>query len=146
MLFPYSGRGGWLDPSREGGGLQEEMDRAVGGYRLGTSREFPPINLWTGEEGVVVTAEVPGMDPEDIDITVHQNTLTLKGSRELGETDKDIVFHRRERNYGSTGRTVVLPFTVDPDKVEARFDDGILTVHLPRPEADKPKRILISRS
>ena len=146
MLFPTMTRGGWPDPFRDVRRMQDEMSRMFGGYRAGAPAEFPPINLWTGEEGVVVSAEIPGMKPEDIDITVHQNTLTFKGKRELGDVGSEIVFHRQERAYGSLGRTVILPFSVDPDRVQASFDDGILTIHLPRPEADKPKRIAITKA
>ena len=121
------------------------MNRVFGALRPGASREFPPINLWTGQDGVLVTAEVPGVSLDDIDITVHQNTLTLKG-KIAPEAPEDVTFHRRERSYGSFGRTVSLPYRVDPERVEASARNGILTITLPRPEADKPKRIHIKQA
>ena len=137
---------GWTDPFRELERMQRDMERIAGDLRLGRTREFPIMNLWAGENGVVVTAQVPGVDPGDIEITAHQNTLTLKGRRQPETIDDDTVYHRQERSYGSFGRTVALPFHVDPDQVSARFENGVLTVELPRPEADKPKRIRVHKA
>ena len=74
------------------------------------------------------------MSPDQLDITVHQNTVILRGKREAETMDKDAIPHRRERAHGPFTRTVTLPFRVDADKVGARFDRGVLTLELPRPE------------
>jgi HSP20 family protein len=138
------GRGDWSDPFQELRYLQNEMNRLFGDYvTTGETSDYPPINLWTGEEGVVASAEIPGVSPDDLEITVQENTLTLKGERRPPEVGESVTFHRRERAYGGFSRTVMLPFNVDPDQVQARFDDGILMVKLPRPEAERPRRIKI---
>ncbi len=144
MAFATLGTG-WADPFRELERMREEMDRVFGSLRLGRAAEYPPMNLWAGESGIVVTARVPGVSPENIDITVHQNTLTLRGRRAPDAEGEDVAYHRQERSYGSFARTVSLPFRVDPDRVAARFENGVLTIELPRPEADKPKRIQVTR-
>ena len=83
------------------------------------------------------------MKNDDLEITVHRDTVTLRGERqdELGEAT---AYHRRERGRGSFVRTFGLPFQVDPDKVDAKLKEGILTLSLQRPEHDKPKRIRVS--
>ncbi len=144
----YAPGGLWADPFRQLRRMEEELNRAFGDLaapgRL--TAEYPPINLWAGESGVVVTAEIPGCPPDSIDIGVHQNTLTLRGKREAEAAGEETTFHRQERTYGSFGRTVALPFRVDPDQVKADFQNGVLTVTLPRPEADRPRRIQISQA
>jgi HSP20 family protein len=95
---------------------------------------------------VIVTAEIPGVKLDDIDLTVHQNTLTIKGRREAEAKEPEASFHRRERSFGPFTRTVALPFNVDADQVKASAHNGILRVELPRPESDKPRKIKISQS
>ncbi|MBF0486990.1 MAG: Hsp20/alpha crystallin family protein [Nitrospirae bacterium] len=127
--------------------MQDEMQRLVSGLteRPATAREFPAINLWTNEEEVLVTAELPGVNAEDLDITVVGRTLTLKGTRGTTEEAKDDeCCHRRECRYGNFARAIELPYEVDGQKVGAKLEKGVLTVTLPRAEADKPKKITIS--
>jgi HSP20 family protein len=104
---------------------------------------YPAMNVWTNEEGVVVTAELPGMNPEDIDISVQDDTLTLRGNRAPDEMEEGATYHRRERACGSCSRTLRLPFQVEASAVEATFKNGILSLTLPRAEADKPRKIAI---
>ncbi|MEO5359427.1 MAG: Hsp20/alpha crystallin family protein [Nitrospirota bacterium] len=122
--------------------MQDEMQRLVSGER--PAPEYPAINLWTNEEEVLLTAELPGVNTEDIDITVVGKTLTLKGARKAEETGENDCCHRRECRYGNFARVIELPYEIEGDKVSAKFDNGILTVTLPRAEADKPKKITIS--
>ena len=138
---------GYRSPWQEMERLRREVDRlfsdsfTVSGGR--TAPSFPAINVWANEDGAVVTAELPGVNSEDIDISVVGDTLTLSGERqpeELGEGDK---YHRRERGYGKFNRAFQLPFKVDSDKVEAMFEKGILHLSLPRAEVDKPKKIAV---
>lgn len=143
MALYMSGREPGSDPLSTLRRIQDEVNRTFGGFRWAPSTEFPPMNIWRGEGGVAVTAEIPGVRLEDVDITVHQNTLTIKGRRAPEAREPDVSFHRQEREYGAFARTVALPFNVDPDQVEAHAANGILTIELPRPEADKPKRIQI---
>jgi HSP20 family protein len=101
------------------------------------------MNVWAYEDGAVVTAELPGVNTEDIDISVVGDTLTLTGSRQPDELKEDETYHRRERGYGRFTRAFQLPFPVESDKVEAIFEKGVLHISLPRAEADKPKKIAI---
>jgi HSP20 family protein len=105
--------------------------------------DFPAINVWTNEDGAVVTAELPGVNPEDIDIAVVGETLTLSGIRQPEELKDGEKYHRRERRFGNFNRTFQLPFTVEADDVEAVFEKGILHISLPRSEAEKPRKIAV---
>lgn len=142
MLLSDFGRAGF-DPFLEMRRMQQEMNQRLSGLTAGANQEFPPINLWVGEDSVAVTAELPGISPDAVDLTVRENTLTLSGERKPGVEDDKSVWHRRERAYGSFSRTVQLPFRVDPQHVEAHFTNGVLEVELRRPEADRPKKIQI---
>lgn len=145
MLFT-SGRLGW-DPFAEMRRMQAEMDRLFADFEgRPTPGGGPPVNLWLGDDSVVVTAEVPGVAPGDIDITVREDTLTIQGKRQPAAVDGEVAWHRRERVFGEFARTVELPFRVDADRVDARFVNGVIQIELQRPEADKPKRIPIKAS
>jgi HSP20 family protein len=125
---------------------QDEMDRLFGGFRLALRTEFPAVNVWVGTDGAIVTAQVPGVSPDQLDVTVHQDTVTLRGKREVEALDGETTVHRRERPQGPFTRTVSLPFRVDADRVAARFERGVLTLELPRPESDKPRHVKIAHS
>jgi HSP20 family protein len=142
MLLSDFGRIGF-DPFLEMRRMQQEMNQRLAGLTADAAQEFPPINLWMGEDSIALTAELPGLSPEEVDVTVRENTLTLQGDREPRTEDENATWHRRERAYGHFSRTVQLPFRVDPDHVQARFADGLLEVELHRPEADRPKKIQI---
>jgi HSP20 family protein len=147
MLMEYAPTGTWPDLFLRGGRqAQRDFGALFEGLRLGPRTEFPPVNVWAGRDGAIVTAEIPGVAPEQIDITVHQDTVTLRGRREREIKDEDVAVHRQERAFGDFARTVVLPFRVDADKVSARFERGVLILTLPRPEADKPRQIKIARA
>ncbi len=121
--------------------LQEEMDRLT--RSASTPQGFPAINVYAHQDGIVITAELPGVKEDDLDITVHRDTVTLRGERR-DPISEARGYHRRERRTGPFGRTFSLPFNVDPDRVEATLRHGILTLTLHRPEQDKPKRIRVS--
>ncbi len=123
--------------------VQEDMNRLFGALRLMPRAEFPAVNLWVGADGAVVTAEVPGVSPEQLSVTVHQDTVSLRGKREPEAVDSETIVHRQERPYGNFARSIGLPFRVDAERVSARFSRGILTLELPRPEADKPRQVKI---
>jgi HSP20 family protein len=135
----------WAEPLAALRRIQDEINRAFGEYGAPETSESPPINIWRGQDGVIVTAEVPGVPIADIELTVHQNTLTIKGLRHAEAKEPEVSFHRRERVYGSFARTIALPFNVDPDRVRASCENGILTIELPRPETEKPKKIHIAK-
>lgn len=131
---------------REMDRLQQEMNRVFENYapaRLRTAPGYPAINLWANEENLLLTAEVPGIAPESLDISVVGETLTLNGERQLEEVTEGVRLHRQERGYGKFSRTVSLPFPVDVNKVEATFKNGVLHISLPRAEADKPRKIAV---
>lgn len=130
------------DPFSELRRLQSDMDRLFWDAGLaGRSAIFPPVNIWAGDDGLAVTAEIPGVEPGDIDLSVEGDELRISGERKAPEEDAD--WRRRERAFGKFVRTVQLPFRVDPDSVEARFRGGQLEVTLRRPAADRPRKIAV---
>jgi HSP20 family protein len=104
---------------------------------------FPPVNIWSNSEDALLTAELPGVDPESIDVTVKDDTVTVRGTRPSEELPEGENYIRRERGSGTFVRSFALPFHVDADSVEARYRLGILEVRLPRREEDKPKKITV---
>jgi HSP20 family protein len=110
------------------------------GGRVGPA-SYPVMNVWSNEDGAVVTAELPGVEAEDIEISVVGDTLTLSGNRPADELEDGEKFHRRERGYGKFNRSFKLPFRIETDQIEASFDKGVLHISVPRSEADKPKKI-----
>ncbi len=128
-----------FDPWRE----IEQMERALSRLTTRGAVEFPAVNLWLNGDEAVVTTELPGIDPGSIDISVIGKSLTLRGSRQPEEAKEGESYHRRERWYGKFSKTIELPFNVDTDKVSAKYSKGVLSLHLPRAEAEKPKKISI---
>lgn len=133
----------WRDLER----LQREMNTLFSDYTspgIKTAPSFPSLNIWADEESVMITAELPGVKSEDLDISVEGGNLTLSGSRTPEELPEDGQFHRSERGYGKFTRSINLPFEVETDDVEATLKNGVLNLMLPRAEADKPKKITIN--
>lgn len=144
MLWPelerYDfGRSLW----RELDTLQRDMNRLFSTYGERSATDFPSINVWAGKDEVTLTAELPGVSSEDMDISVQDNALTLSGSRRTEELKDGGISHRQERDSGQFSRTVRLPFKVDDGKVKANYKNGILEITLPRAEEDKPKKITV---
>jgi HSP20 family protein len=137
--FPRLG----FDPFAELRRMQGEMNRILSGFNATAARDFPPINIWLGDNSVVVTAELPGVTRDDVNLSLQEDVVTLAGQREPKSQEQNVSWQRRERAYGTFSRTVQLPFRVDPEKVQARFDNGILEIELQRLEADRPKKIEI---
>ena len=108
-----------------------------------TSAWLPAVDVLENKEGVRITAELPGVKPEDVKLSVENSVLTIRGERRATYEEKTDRMHRYERQYGSFERTFALPSTVDVDRVEARYDNGVLTVDLPKAEKAKPKTIEI---
>jgi HSP20 family protein len=121
--------------------LQREMNRLVGSQPA--ANEFPLVNIWSGAEGVQITAEIPGIEPEAVTISVVGNTLTLSGQRPELNLGEGQGYHRRERVFGDFTRTIELPFRVDVENVDAAFSKGVLTITLPRAAEERPKKIQI---
>jgi len=131
---------------REMNRLQREMNRLFDDtypHRARRAAGYPAMNVWANEDGLIITAEVPGVKPEDIDISVVGDTLTLSGSHKPDELKEDSRYHRQERGYGDFTRSIQLPFLVNVKKVEATFQNGVLNITMPRAEEDKPKKITV---
>jgi HSP20 family protein len=122
--------------------LQDEVNRLFSGVRPRPA-EFPALNVYASADDAVVTAEVPGVDPESLDVAVEDDVLTIRGTRPEPATTDGRTWHRRERGHGDFLRSLTLPFRVESDRVEADYSRGILSVKLPRAEADKPRKIQV---
>jgi len=133
----------YYQPAREFGILREAMNELFSGVS-GTVHEFPPVNVYTNDNGAVVKAELPGVNLENIELSVVNNTVTLKGNRGGEELKQDSRNLRQERLRGPFARALNLPFKVDASQVTAQLDKGTLTVTLPRAESDKPRKISIA--
>lgn len=141
----------WNDPFRDFAQLQDRINR-VFSESYGRSDEgllttgawVPPVDIYqNGEHELVLKAELPDMRREDIEITVDNGTLTIKGEKKLAGEVKEEQFHRIERRYGTFSRTFSLPPTIDAGKVSADYRDGVLTVKLPTREEAKPRQIKV---
>jgi HSP20 family protein len=125
--------------------LQNEMNRLFAASSVGTrpaqAGDFPAINAYAGEQGVVLTAELPGVRSEDLEISAFRDTVTVRGIRR--PPDDATAYHRRERRQGEFVRTIGLPFAVDPNQVDAQMTYGVLYVMLRRPPEDQPRRITV---
>jgi len=105
--------------------------------------EYPLMNVWGNENGAVVTAELPGIEPGDVEISAHGDTLTLRGGRKPEELEEGEVCHRCERPCGEFARTLRVPFRIDAEHVQAKLDNGVLVLTLPRAAEDRPRRIAV---
>jgi HSP20 family protein len=136
---------GW-SPQGELAQLRRRMDRLFqNAYglegrpaRVGV---YPLVNISEDHNHIFVRAELPGVRAADLEITLQDNSLTLRGERKIAAEDKQVNYHRRERESGFFRRIVALPSAVQGDKVEAACKDGILTIKLAKPEAVKPRKI-----
>ena len=126
--------------------LQREMNRLFEDYypnRMRRAPAYPAMNVWSNEEGLVVTAEVPGVSSEDIEINVVGDTLTLSGMRKPDEMNEAARYHRQERGNGNFHPFSPAALSVDVAKVDATFRNGVLNVTLPRAEELKPRKITV---
>ncbi|ETR68970.1 MAG: heat shock protein HSP20 [Candidatus Magnetoglobus multicellularis str. Araruama] len=128
--------------------LQNEMNRLFdsffGGQRRGRrSAGFPALNVSQDTDNIYVTAELPGIDVNDVEINVNGDSLHIKGERKLPETGSNVRYHRQERGSGQFSRTIQLPFPVNTEKVSAEMKLGVLTISLPKADEAKPRKINI---
>jgi HSP20 family protein len=142
---PFSGAFSEIDR------LRREVDR-VFNEMVGTtaSRDysgvFPPVNIYESEDYYLLTAELLGIDPADMEIAVTGDSLTIKGQRKPDDYGESASYHRRERDSGYFRRVLTLPDKVDPDKVEATNRHGILQIRLPKAEEIRPRQIHVKGS
>lgn len=108
--------------------------------------EYPPIIVSMNEQSVFVRAELPGIKVSDLDIQVVNDILTIKGERKLALDPAKVSYLRRERDYGTFARSIVLPEKVDAEKVTASYKNGVLTVNLPTAPESKPRQVVIKKS
>jgi HSP20 family protein len=136
------------EPVREMMSLREAMDRLFDDaftrpISVSGVSGMPAIDMYQTNDDVVVKATLPGLNPEDVDITVTGETLTLRGEFKQENEEKETNYHIREQRYGSFERSILLPTDVESNKAKANFDNGILTITMPIAEAVKPKSITI---
>ena len=136
------------DPLRELEKLQRRMDWLFQGA-YGPERSpwqvgvYPLVNLSEDRDHIYVRAELPGVKAEDLEITIQDLSLILRGERKIASEEKQVNYQRRERESGFFRRVLALPARVQPDKVEATCKDGVLTIKLAKPEEVKPRKIKV---
>ena len=130
--------------------LREDFDRTLQSFwsNNGDFEELvgnwqPSVDISETDDAIEIKADLPGIKPEDIDISVRDNRLTIKGERHEESESDDKEVHRVERRYGSFHRSIVLPAGCDPDQVSAESDNGVITIRLPKPAESKSKRISV---
>ncbi len=149
-LFRYPTFSDWSNPFAELARAKREMDRlfssfstrwpsAAFGFGSGV---FPALNLSESGDCLYVEAEVPGVRPEALDISVEGNTLVIRGERKA-DTPEGVSYHRRERMNGRFSKSITLPYEVQVDKVEAEYKNGVLKLTLPKAEHAKPRSITV---
>lgn len=138
MFWPITND--YADPFEGFKSLQREMNRLF----ESASEDAFPVNIYGKEDEVLLTAELPGMTPEAINLSVEGDTIKIEGERK-SEVPADLkAWHKRERGSGKFFRAFRLPYDVDASKISATYKDGILSVTMPRAEASKPKKIAVA--
>jgi HSP20 family protein len=140
------------DPIRELDSLQGDMNRLFDRFfegrpanGAGARRWIPPMDLVETDDHLVLRGDLPGLTEDDVDIEIKDNVLTVSGERKAEHEDKGEGYHRVERSFGSFSRSLSLPQGIDPEKVEASFQNGVLEVRIPKPAEAKPTRVQIGR-
>ncbi|HSD25257.1 MAG TPA: Hsp20/alpha crystallin family protein [Solirubrobacterales bacterium] len=141
------------DPIRELDSLQGDMNRLFDRFFEGgrganstTARRWiPAMDLVETEDHLVLRGDLPGMTEDDVDIEIKDNVLTVSGERKAEHEDRGEGYHRVERAFGSFSRSLALPQGVDAEKIEAKFENGVLEVLVPKPREAKPTRVQIGK-
>lgn len=133
------------NPWQELDQIHQEMSRLFGRRQAVSKRAsaFPALNVWADDSSLVLTAEIPGMDPDQIDVTVQRKSVTLSGKRDLGEVKEGETVYRQERFSDSFSRTLELPIEVDPQSAEADYQKGVLTLRLSLPATHQPQKVTV---
>ena len=129
-----------FDEAFQGSGRSADDDWALGGAWA------PAVDIYEQDGSIVLKAELPGVDPKDVDIRLENNVLALRGERKLDTEVKRESYHRVERSYGTFTRSFTLPSVVDQEMIKAEYKDGVLRVTLPKKEEAKPRQINVSVS
>ena len=139
------------DPFRELASLQNRVNSLFQVYgrtgqdELTTAGSFvPPVDVYEDEHKVTLKLEIPGINQDDVDIRLENNTLIVRGERKFDKEEKEENFHRIERRYGSFVRSFTLPNTLDPNSVTANYENGVLKIELAKRAEAKPKQIKVN--
>ena len=127
--------------------LQNDLSRALFGLRSRDAARvgaWPQFNVWTKDDELIVTAEIPGLEPDQIEVNVNNDLLTVSATVEADQLSEGESYHRRERFSGLFERSLRLPFAVDQQKSDARYTDGVLEIRLTKPERDKPRKLTVN--
>jgi HSP20 family protein len=139
--------GTYWNPWREMNRLRQDMDQLMNLQWAPLARgttSFPPVNVWENDKGLVVTAEIPGLDAAQLDVSLENDSLTIAGGRaDAGAANAEEDYVRRERWFEPFKRTIELPFEVDAEKCDATYEKGVLTVRLERRPEVQPKKLTI---
>ncbi len=132
-----------IDPFRDLASFLDNFTENGGKEQLTAGTFMPAADVYEDEHNVVLKLEIPGVNEDDLKVSVENNILTIQGERKFEKEEKEENFHRIERRYGSFTRTFKLPNTVDSDRVEAGYDKGILKITLAKRAEAKPKQIKV---
>ena len=137
-------------PFRDLLALQERMNRLfedrltrVRGEESLTGTSLPPVDIYETQDALILEADIPGLELNDLDLRVEDNTLTVRGERKAKVEVEQESYHRVERTYGSFSRSFSLPHTVDPEKISATYENGVLRLTMGKREESKPKQIRV---
>ena len=128
------------DPFREVAALERATDRFFRDVPTRRRPSYPPLELEDKGDNLVITAELPGVDKEEVELTVLKDTLTIAGEKKL-PAENDTKYIRHERAYGTFRKLVNLPYSVAQDNIKASYKDGVLTITLPKADEAKPRQI-----
>jgi HSP20 family protein len=140
------------DPFRDLVSIQDELNRLFGRTYSGGAEAIrpsaagawmPSMDVYETEDKIVAKLELPGIDPDQVEVSVEDATLTISGARQFSSDVDEESYHRVERRYGAFMRSITLPQTADTERVEAGFDKGVLTVEVAKVEKAKPKKIQV---
>jgi HSP20 family protein len=137
------------DPFRDMWSMRSAMDWFFENALTNFGSDWNPaswdlaLDVAETDDEYLVKASIPGIEPDDVEITYDANILTIKGETKKDENIEDERYHLRERRYGSFSRSISLPGAIKPDQIEAIYDTGVLTLHLPKRDEVKPKRIKV---
>src|SRR5438034_9170882 len=124
--------------------LRESYSPEGPGDALTTANFAPPVDVYEDEHNITLKIDVPGIDEKDIDVSIENNTLTVRGERTLEKEEKEENFQRVERQYGSFTRSFTLPNSVDPEQVSAHYNKGVLKIRVAKKAEAKPKQIKLN--
>lgn len=134
-----------VDPETVFNEFERMLSFPTARWQNGNEREWRiALDVVENEDAYTVTASLPGLTADDVELTIEDNVLTIKGQTQSDETDEDTHYHIRERRYGSFSRSIRFPVLVNGEAVSASFKNGVLTLDVPKAEEVKPKRITIN--